>query len=53
MNAKTVDVNVGSLDDPSLISPTCHIWCESRLPWFDTTDALIRHNKEAPVVNES
>jgi hypothetical protein len=29
---------VVTLDDPSIIEPTMHIWTESRLPWFDTSD---------------
>ncbi len=32
-------VNLVTLDDPSRIEPTLHIWTESRIAWFDTTDA--------------
>jgi hypothetical protein len=31
-----------SLDDPEIIRPTVHIWCGSRLSYFDTTDNLPR-----------
>lgn len=38
-----LELNVATLDDPSGVSPDHHIWTESRLPWFDTADALPRH----------
>lgn len=41
--AETVDINVGSLDDPASFPPQRHIWDASRLPWFETADALPRH----------
>jgi len=31
-----------SLDHPEAIRPTAHIWCSSRLSYFDTTDELPR-----------
>lgn len=33
---------IPSLDDPPTVKPTAHIFCRSRLPWFDTTDDLPR-----------
>ncbi len=45
---KTVDVNVGSLDDPEQITPTCHIYFGSRISWFELTDSLARYDKDAP-----
>ena len=39
----TVEINVGTLDDPIQAVPRYHIWCDSRLPWFDTKDDLPRH----------
>ena len=42
-NPKSVDVNVGSLDDPSIVTPECHIWYESRIPWFVVNDHLPKH----------
>ena len=47
-NAKTVDVNVGSLQDPSVVSPEYHIWYDSRIPWFDTADDLPRYPESGP-----
>jgi len=43
--AATVSVNTASLDDASLIPPLYHIYCESRIRWFDTADALPRHRR--------
>jgi hypothetical protein len=40
-----VSINVVTLDDPSIIEPTIHIWTESRLPWFDTKDEHERRKK--------
>jgi hypothetical protein len=31
--------NVVTLDNPSRVEPTLHLHTESRIPWFDTTDA--------------
>ena len=31
--AGTTFVKAGSLDDPSWIQPTLHIWCDSAQPW--------------------
>lgn len=41
-NTATVEVNVGSLDDCEWVEPLYHIWCRSRIGWFDTRDALPR-----------
>ena len=38
-------VNIVTLDDPSAIEPTLHIWTQSRIPWFDTTDSHERREK--------
>ena len=46
--AKTVDVNVGSLDDPSVVLPEYHIWCQSRIPWFDAADSLPKYQQGKP-----
>ncbi|MCB9955746.1 MAG: GFA family protein [Caulobacterales bacterium] len=35
---ETISVNTATLDDPSLSPPTFHIYCESRIGWFDTAD---------------
>ncbi len=47
-SARTVDINVGSLDDPARLVPQYHIWTASRLPWFDTVDALPRYPDAGP-----
>ena len=46
--AETVDVNAGCLDDPATITPTHHIWCSSRIPWFETADSLPRFDAGKP-----
>ena len=43
--AATVDVNVGSLDDPSVVAPECHIWYRSKIPWFQVNDDLPRYEE--------
>lgn len=40
-----VDVTIASLDDPAAVAPEYHIWRESRIPWFETADALPRHDR--------
>lgn len=42
LRTETVEVNVGSLDDCGWVEPSCHIWCRSRIGWFDTVDSLPR-----------
>lgn len=44
----TVDVNLGTLDDPEAIPPEYHIWTDSRITWFDTADALPRFPAAGP-----
>ena len=39
----TIDVNTATLDNPALVSPRLHIYCDSRIPWFDTGDDLPRY----------
>jgi hypothetical protein len=39
----TVDVNLGSLDDPASVRPTHHVFTESRIAWFETADDLPRY----------
>jgi hypothetical protein len=51
--AISVDVNVGSLDDPSAVSPEYHIWCQSQIAWFDTADTLPRYDERKPDDNGS
>ena len=37
-----ISFGVFSLDTPQAIRPTAHIWCSSRIPYFETTDDLPR-----------
>jgi hypothetical protein len=39
----TLSVNTATLDDPALSPPAFHIYCESRISWFETADDLPRH----------
>lgn len=41
--AKTVDVNVGSLDEPGAFEPRCHIFTKDKLPWLRIDDELPRY----------
>ena len=42
-DARNVDLNTGSLDDPALCPPAMHIYYADRIAWFDTADTLPRH----------
>ena len=44
----TLGVNTATLDDPALVPPDFHIWHESRITWFETSDTLPRHAKGKP-----
>jgi hypothetical protein len=46
--AITVEVNVGSLDNCDRVKPRYHIWCESRISWFDVADDLPRFEQSNP-----
>ena len=46
-NPATISLNLGTLDDPSAITPGCHIYCSSQLPWFELADDLPRHPKDS------
>ncbi len=39
----TVEINVGTFDDPEMVAPEYHVWCDSQVSWFDTADELPRH----------
>jgi hypothetical protein len=39
----TVEINVGTFDDPEIVTPEYHIWCDSQVSWFDTVDGLPRY----------
>lgn len=44
-NPRHADVNVRSLDDPSRVNPDHHIWCSSRIAWFETRDNFPRFDQ--------
>jgi hypothetical protein len=44
----TIDVTVGSLDRPERAPPGFHIWRQSRVPWFETTDNSPRFDQFCP-----
>ena len=43
-----IDFTVVTLDDSIDLPPRFHIWRESRIGWFDTVDALPRHERSRP-----
>ena len=45
---ETVDFSVATLDDPDAVTPGFHIFCGSRIGWFDPGDDLPRHDKFRP-----
>ena len=44
----TVEINVGTLRDPTKVAPQYHIWCDSKITWFETDDDLPRHPRSGP-----
>ena len=46
--SRTIEINVGTLDDPERINPKYHIWCDSRIPWFETDDDAPRYPRSGP-----
>jgi len=40
---ETVEINIGTLDDPEAAIPQSHVWCSSQVSWFDTKDGLPRY----------
>ena len=45
---ETIEINVGTLDDPDRAAPRYHIWYDSRVSWFETADDLPRHPTSLP-----
>ncbi|QEN88876.1 GFA family protein [Labrys sp. KNU-23] len=39
-NPTEISINIGTLDDPSLVPPRKHIWTRSQVSWFATADDL-------------
>jgi hypothetical protein len=44
----TVDVSLGSLDEPGSLAPQFHIWTTSQIPWLQLADALPRYGDDGP-----
>jgi hypothetical protein len=44
----TIDVTLGSLDDPAAILPEYHIWTRSRIAWLACADELPRYDDAGP-----
>ncbi len=38
-----VDLFAGTLADPASVSPSCHVYAEEQLPWFEVLDDLPRY----------
>jgi hypothetical protein len=47
-SAGKVDINTATLDHPETMPPRFHIYRESRIPWFETTDDLPRYDTHGP-----
>ncbi|MBV9883495.1 MAG: GFA family protein [Sphingomonadaceae bacterium] len=45
---ETVDFPVATLDEPDAVAPGFHIFRASKLAWFETADALPRHERFRP-----
>ncbi|MBS0396579.1 MAG: GFA family protein [Proteobacteria bacterium] len=43
LDPRTVDVNVGALDEPARCPPRRHLWTSSRIPWLELADDWPRH----------
>lgn len=41
----SLGVNTATLDDPERVPPTFHIWHQSHIAWFETSDAFPRFAK--------
>ena len=44
-----IDITIGSLDHPEVITPSFHYWDSKRLPWVQFADQLPRHPGFPPV----
>jgi hypothetical protein len=43
---QSIDVTLGSMDDPTLLQPEDHTWTESRLDWIVLNDHLPHYARE-------
>jgi hypothetical protein len=44
----TIEINVGTMDEPERFPPQYHIWCSSKIGWFETHDGLPRYAESGP-----
>jgi len=42
-----VFIKAGTLDDPSILAPRVHVWCDSAWPWTAIPDGAVRIPKNA------
>ena len=45
---ETIDFTVSTLDDPEIVEPGIHIFHGDQIGWFETADALPRHERFRP-----
>lgn len=48
LKGKTIDVWLGTLDDPAAVSPRFHIFDADRVSWFEVADDLPRYPAARP-----
>jgi hypothetical protein len=46
--AGEIDVTLATLDDPTRLRPSMHIWVEDKLPWVKIGDDLPQYLQEEP-----
>ncbi len=49
----TVEIDVGTLDDPAAVTLQYHIWCDSQVSQFATADDLARCPESSHTQNET
>jgi hypothetical protein len=42
----SIDVTLGSMDDPEVLKPEDHTWTENRLTWIALNDRLLQYPRE-------
>ena len=42
----SIDVTLGSMDDPEMLTPQDHTWAEAQLSWVCLNDGLPRYSRE-------
>ena len=47
-NPATVELNIGTLDDPDVIRPGSHVWTVDALSWLHIEDDLPRYREGGP-----